>query len=91
LKPISYICSLSNENRQSRFLFLIKIQYLKGVNASIKPKINLLFIFGTFSEKQISYILDQVSLETTFEDFFEKSKHLSLRGKVIINCDNGRY
>jgi hypothetical protein len=91
LKPNSYICSLLSENRQSRFTFFINIQYWKGINASIKPNINLLFIFGTFSKQQISYILQQVPLETPFEEFYEMYRHLSLRDIVIINCDNGRY
>jgi hypothetical protein len=91
LKPNSYICSLLSENRQPRFIFFINIQYWKGINASIKPNFNLLFIFGTFSKQQINYILQQVPLETPFEEFYEMYRHLSLRGKVIINCDNGRY
>jgi hypothetical protein len=91
LKPNSYNCSLLSENRQPRFTFFINIQYWKGKNASIKPNINLLFIFGTFSKQQISYILQQVPLETSFEEFYEMYRHLSLRDKVIINCDNGRY
>jgi hypothetical protein len=91
LKSNSYICSLLNENRQPRFTFFINIQYWKGINASIKPNINLLFIFGTFSKQQINYILQQIPLETHFEEFYEKYRHLTLRDKVIINCDNGRY
>jgi hypothetical protein len=54
LKPNSYICSLLSENRQPGFTFFINLQYWKGINASIKPKINLLFIFETFSKQQIS-------------------------------------
>jgi hypothetical protein len=75
LKPNSYICSLLSENRQPRFTFFINIQYWKGINASFKPNINLLFIFGIFSKQQIVYM----------------HRHLSLRDKVIISCDNGRY
>jgi hypothetical protein len=91
LKPNSYICSLLSENRQPRFTFFINIQYWKEINASIKPNINLLFIFETFSKQQINYILEQVPLESPFEQFYEMYRHLSFRDKVIINCDNGRY
>jgi hypothetical protein len=90
LKANSYICSFLNENIQTRFTFFINIQYWKGINAFIKPNINLLFIFGTFSKQQINYILQQVPLESPFEEFYEMYRHLSLRNKVIINCDNGR-
>jgi hypothetical protein len=71
LKPNSYICSLLSENRQPRFTFFINIQYWKGINASIKPNINLLFFFGTFSKQRINYILQQVPLESPFEEFYE--------------------
>jgi hypothetical protein len=91
LKPNSYICSLLSENKQPTFTFFINIQYWKGINASIKPNINLLFIFGRFSKQLISYILQQVPLETPFEECYEMYRHLSLRDKVIINCDNVRY
>jgi hypothetical protein len=91
LKPNSYICSLLSENQQPRFTFFINIRYWKGINASIKPNVNLLFILGTFSKQQINYILQQVPLESPFEEFYEMYRHLSLRDKVIINCDNGRY
>jgi hypothetical protein len=91
LKSNSYICSLLSENKQPRFTFFINIQYWKGINVPIKLNINLLFIFRTFSKQQISYILQQGSLETPFEEFYEIYRHLSLRDKVIFNCDNGRY
>jgi hypothetical protein len=65
LKP-NAIISLLSENRQPRFTFFINIQYWKGIYASIKPNINLLFIFGTFSKQQINYILQQKPLESHF-------------------------
>jgi hypothetical protein len=74
LKPNSYFCSLLSENRKPRFTFFINIQYWKGINASIKPNINLLFICGTFSKQQINYILQQVPLESPFEEFYEMHK-----------------
>jgi hypothetical protein len=57
LKSGSYISSVLSENRQPRLTFFINIQYLKGISASIKPNINLLFIFGTFLKQQVNYIL----------------------------------
>jgi hypothetical protein len=91
LKPNSYICSFLSGNCLPRFIFFINIQYWKGINAFIKPNINFLFIFGTFTKQQISYILQQVPLESPFEEFYEMYRHLSLRDKEIINCDNWRY
>jgi hypothetical protein len=91
LKSGSYISSLLSENRQPRLTFFINIQFWKGISTSIKPNINLLFIFGTFSKQQVNYILQQIPLETPFEIFFDMYTCLKLRDKVIINCDTGEY
>jgi hypothetical protein len=84
----SYICYLLNENCHPHFTFFINIQIWKSISASITSNSHLLYIFGTFSEQQISDILHQIHLESPFEQFYEIKRQLSLRDKVIIKWNN---
>ena len=88
----SYVFSLLSENRQPRVSFFLCIQFWKGVNASLKPNINTLYLFGTFSKQQVSYILSQIHLNMNVNQFFDTIyRKLSLRNHVIIDSDSGEF
>ena len=87
----SYVTSLLSENRQPRLSFFLSIQFWKGLIPSIKPNINTLFVFGSFSKQQLSYILQQIPLNTSFDVFHQMYRQLNNRCHVIIDTDEGCY
>jgi hypothetical protein len=89
LRPNSYVTSLLSENRQPRFSFFICIQFWKALNASVKPNINTIFLFGTFSRSQISYILHQIPLPISIDEFYRRYQKLGLQQCAIIDADSG--
>jgi hypothetical protein len=91
LKPHSYVTSLLSENRQPRFSFFICIQFWKALNPSVKPNINTIFLFGTFSRSQISYILQQIPMNISIDEFSEQYQRLTLQESAIIDCDTGEF
>jgi hypothetical protein len=91
LKPNSYVTSLLSENRQPRFSFFICIQFWKALNPSVKPNINTIFLFGTFSRSQISYILQQIPMNISIDEFYQQYQHLKLQESAIIDCDTGEF
>ena len=100
LQPKSYITSLLSENRQPRLSFFISVQFWKGIIPSIKPNINCIFLFGTYSRQQIGYILQQIPIPMTFNQFMDEYKTLQRHydddgnfigsDYIIFDCDTGQ-
>ena len=87
----SYFSHLLTTCRHNHITFFLNVQFWKSLSSTIKSNVSTVYVFGTFSRQQLSYILYQIPISVNFNELYKEYQKLSKNNKMIIDCNNGLF
>ena len=83
----SYFSHLLTTCRHNHITFFLNVQFWKSLSSTIKSNVSTVYVFGTFSRQQLSYILYQIPISVNFNELYKEYQKLSKNNKMIIDCN----
>ena len=86
-KSAGYVNDLMTKCRHIQCSFFVIIHYWKALSTNLKSNLSTIYIFSGYSRQQLNYILYQININDSLKDIYDKYKHLTEHGKLIIDSN----